>query len=163
MKKTVYLSLVGRYAWAVVNSYYAVLKKERCHPDFVHLVIEKSYNHDIDKLVNSIEIISKEFGLKINVETTTVDDASFAPAGKTLLELYHSYQEKEHSIALDITPGRKALVAAALIASTKTENIAHVFYLAVKDQGLADLPYMLKPTNLQRLQDLLTHTTEDNQ
>ena len=55
-------------------------------------------------------------------------------------------------MAIDITPGRKTLVSAALIPAVKL-RLEHVFYLAVKE--LEDKPYMMIPLANQQLRDFM--------
>ncbi|MFW6194768.1 MAG: hypothetical protein ACOC5L_04540, partial [Halobacteriota archaeon] len=66
--------------------------------------------------------------------------------------LIKELKQEGYTVAVDITPGRKALVAGALLPAEKL-RVDHVFYLAVKDLG--SKPYKMKPLKDQVLRDFI--------
>ncbi len=147
-----YITLLGRSAWAVINTYYAVLEEKAYYPDLIHIFAEKSFSHDLDKIVEGMKALSEEYGFTPEVNHTVVEDNDFVSAVRKIGELVRSLKEENCSIAIDITPGRKPLVAAALIPAVKLK-MDHVFYLAVKE--LENRPYMMIPLSQQQLRDFM--------
>ena len=152
MSQKAYITLLGRSGWAVINTYYAVLAEKAYYPDFIHIFAEKSFSTDIEKIAESLKILSEEFGFTPEVDYTIVEDNDFVSAVRKIGELVKSLRERSCRIAIDITPGRKPLVAAALIPAVKL-RMDHVFYLAVKD--LENKPYMMIPLAQQKLRDFM--------
>lgn len=159
MSKNAYITLLGRSSWALINTYYAVLKKGDYVPDVVYVFVENSYEDKLEKIISGLEILSEEFGIKPEIKSQIVNDADFKNAGMEFLPLMKKLKEDGFSIAVDITPGRKSLVAAALLAAKKS-TVIHVFYLAVDKIGKAAFPYMMIPLTNQILRDFIKELKE---
>ncbi|RLI82537.1 hypothetical protein DRP07_05010 [Archaeoglobales archaeon] len=145
-----YITILGRSTWALLNTYYAVLMEKAYFPDSVYIYAEEIYSEELKKAVEGIKILSEEFGFMPEIFTEIVSEADFINAGKEISQLVKRLKEEGHKIAIDITPGRKALVAAALIPAVKY-RMDHVFYLSVK--RLEAKPYMMIPLSIQELKD----------
>ena len=78
-------------------------------------------------------------------------------AVKKIFELVRELKSNGSAIAIDITPGRRALVAAAIIVAMKI-NIDHIYYLAIKSTEDADRPYMMIPLQIQQIHDFMEAT-----
>lgn len=152
MTKNVYIILLGRYPWAIINAYYAVLKNKRFSPDIVYVFIEQGFLENVDEIISGLKILSEEFGLSIRIEKRVFDNAKFKSIGEEIFAIVSDFKKQGYTIALDITPGRKSLVAAALIALWKI-HVDHIFYLAVDE--IEDIPYMMKPLPIMKLRDLV--------
>ena len=148
----VYITILGRSTWALINTYYAVLMEEAYHPDVIHIFAEDIYAEELEKAAEGVKILSEEFGISPEINTHVVPEADFIEAGKTISDLIMRLREDEFSIAIDVTAGRKALVAAALIPAVK-HRMDHVFYLAVRK--LESKPYMMIPLANQSLRDFV--------
>uniref|UniRef100_A0A7C3RM36 Uncharacterized protein n=1 Tax=Archaeoglobus fulgidus TaxID=2234 RepID=A0A7C3RM36_ARCFL len=151
-EKKAYITLLGRSEWAVINTYYAVLAEKSYYPDTIHIFAEKSYSADLEKIADGMRILSKEFGFEPEISSTVIEDNDFITAVRKIGELIRKLKEQECSVAIDITPGRKTLVAAALIPAVKL-RLEHVFYLAAKE--LESKPYMMIPLASQKLRDFM--------
>ncbi len=148
-----YITILGRSTWALINTYYAVLMEKAYFPDVIHVFAEDVYADELDKVVEGLRILSEEFGFEPEIHTHVIREADFVNAGREISELVKDLRSKGYSIAIDITPGRKPLVAAALIPAVKY-RMDHVFYLAVKE--LEAKPYMMIPLSIQRLKDFIS-------
>lgn len=151
-EKKAYITLLGRSAWAVLNTYYAVLAEKGYYPDVIHIFAEKSYSEDLEKIAEGMRILSEEFGFEPEISSTVIEDNDFISAVRRIGELVKKLKERGCSVAIDITPGRKTLVSAALISAVKL-RLEHVFYLAVKQ--LEARPYMMIPLANQQLRDFM--------
>jgi hypothetical protein len=147
-----YLTLLGRSKWALINSYYATLEEKSYFPDKVTIYSEA--NSKPQEIPNAITNISKEYGFNPTITVKTLPEGDFIAAGNTVsLELKQLKQEG-YETALDITPGRKALVAGAILSATK-QNIDHIYYLMIDSTEDADKPYPLIPRKRQTLTDFV--------
>ena len=70
--------------------------------------------------------------------------------GKKFQKLVRELKSRGAVIAIDITPGRRALIAAALIPAMKM-NIDHIYYLAIHNTDDAAKPYMMIPLKYQKV------------
>jgi hypothetical protein len=138
-----------------VNTYYAVLTEREYLPDRVYIFTEKTYEGEVDKSVRAIKILSQEFGCNPEPDTQVVSDWDFLGAGKKIFELVKGLKDDGFEVAIDITPGRKALVVAALISGIKI-RIDHVYYLAIRSTDDAAKPYMMIPLQIQQIRDFMT-------
>jgi hypothetical protein len=154
LTKRAYITNLGRSTWALVNTYYAVLREKNYFPDNVCIFTEQTYQPELDKVKAAVEILSEEFGLKVEIETKVVHDWDFLAAGKEIFNTVKAFKDNGYKVAIDITPGRKALVVAALITGIKV-NIDYVFYLAIRSTENAAKPYMMIPRQIQNIRDFM--------
>jgi hypothetical protein len=138
----------------LVNTYYAVLREREFFPDKVFIITEKTYQASLEPAKDAIKILSSEFGFSPEIEMHVVSDWDFLSAGKELFELVKDLKSNGYSVAIDITPGRKPLVVAALITGIKID-IDHVFYLAIRSTEDAAKPYMMIPLQIQQIRDFM--------
>jgi hypothetical protein len=157
--KNAYLTTLGRSTWALVNTYYAVLREIEYLPDRVYIFTEHTYGSNLPQAKEAIEILSEEFGINPKIETKIVSDWDFLAAGKEVFNLVKTLKTQGSKVAIDITPGRKALVVASLITGIKIK-IDHVFYLAIKYTDDAAKPYMMIPLQIQQIRDFMVDAKE---
>ncbi|MBA3046549.1 MAG: hypothetical protein KKH41_01595 [Candidatus Thermoplasmatota archaeon] len=148
-----YITILGRSSWAMVNSYYAVLRQENFLPDVIHIFTEKKYESYAPKIREAFGILNSEFGIKPSIDVHTVEDVDFIAAGKQMSETIQNLKRAGMEVALDITPGRKALIIGALIPAMK-QDLEHIYYLEITDMSDAARPYMEIPLQQQKLWDL---------
>jgi len=152
-----YVTLLGRSVWALLNTYYAVLREGRYLPDEVWVITEETYRGKMGAVEEGVGIISGGFHLEPNIQADIVADSDFLEAGKRISELIKGLKAEGHEVALDITPGRKALVAGALL-STARIDLDHVFYLLIDTLEGAARPYPMIPLQFQYLRDFMEDT-----
>lgn len=151
-EKKAYITILGRSLWALINSYYAVLFQKSFFPEVVHIFTEDIYSNELNKAERAIKILSEEFGFSPEIQTHISVEAEFFKAGHEVSNLIKGLKAEGYRIAIDLTPGRKALVTAVLIPAMK-QKIDHLFYLAVK--RLESKPYMMIPLANQQLRDFM--------
>ena len=150
---SVHIALLGRSSWALVNTYYAsVMNGER--PGEVYIVTEKRYSRDLPKVSEAVKTISDAYGFSPEVKGIVIPDNDFKKAEEVLGELFSRLRRDGKSVVLNITSGRKALVAAAIIQS-RGQNVRGVLYLALLDDRFPNRPYMMLPRHLQVLKNFL--------
>jgi len=154
MHKKAYITILGRSTWALINAYYAVLTERAYHPDIVYIFAEDIYADQLDKAVRGIEILSEEFDFKPEIRQEIVKEADFVEAGLKITSLIKDLKQNGYKVAIDITPGRKALVAGALNPISNI-GVDHVFYLAIKTLDNASKPYKMIPLQIQELRDFV--------
>lgn len=148
-----YITILGRSVWALINAYYAVLVEKSYYPDIVYIFAEDIYADQLDKAIKGIEILSEEFGFKPEIRQEIVREADFVEAGVKITSIIKDLKQNCR-VAIDITPGRKALVAGALIPISKI-GVDHVFYLAIKTLDNVSKPYRMIPLSIQGLRDFV--------
>ena len=158
MEKQVYISLLGRSCWALVNAYYAVLKHKELQPDLIYFFTEEFNNDEGEKVVQGLTIISEEFGFVPEIQWSVIPSSQMFSADSEMLKTFASLSEKRYHIHLDITPGRKALVASALLSinqliRSNSDLVKNIFYLDVFP--LEANPYMMIPKSTQLLRNFL--------
>lgn len=154
--------MIGRSIWAVLNTYYSVLREELYAPDEIVIYAEgkadDNLKTDIDKTIKGLETISKHFDFSPAIRCETISeidcdvntDVEFVKTVLCISKFIKENKEKGNSIALDITPGKKTLVAGSLLPINLTD-VDNLFYLSI-DQ-IKPGPYMMIPFKSQRLND----------
>jgi hypothetical protein len=158
----IYITMLGRSVWAVLNSYYAVLREKEFFPDEIVLFAEGQINgeltKDIDTTIHGLEILSEKFNISPLVRYEVVSececevnsDNDFMKMVQCIVELIKDRKNAGDVVAVDITPGKKTLVAGTLL-PINLSLIDHVFYLSVKD--IIPRPYTMIPYQIQQLND----------
>lgn len=146
--------MLGRSSWAVVNSFYAVVQGWGYRPDRVYLFTEEVYRERLSKVEKGISLIAQGYGLTPTIESVVVAEADFIDAGKKISSLIHELKENGAEVAIDITPGRKAMVAGALMPLMKID-VDHIFYLAIRAIRFGDRPYRMIPKQVFTLHNFV--------
>ncbi len=165
----IYITMTGRSIWSILNTYYCVLMQSRFIPDKVVVFSEEFssiYNfQDRENILEGLRITSGYFGLEVEIEVINITDEEdktgcsidFVNAASSISLFVKEQKQAGNVIALDITPGRKTLVAGALV-PMKLEEVDHLFYLAI--QNLKAAPYMMIPFQQQHLHDFKKEVRE---
>jgi len=149
----VYVSILGRSGWALLNTYYAVARERKYYPDSVYIVVEAPYRDQSEPVVEGLRTISGHFDFSPRIECIPVDQASIVDVFRKVYNLIRSRKSAGARVALDITPGRKAAVAGLLL-PIKLDEIDFVFYLEIATTHDVAKPYQMIPRQFHRLHDL---------
>ncbi len=161
MVKVAYVTLLGRSPWAVVNTYYKLLTMGK-KADRIYVFTEERYKDNLPKVVKALETISKAYNLDPIIETEVVPNYGFFVADKKFKELFAKLEREGYRMGLDITSGRKALVAAAIV-QIRQFPVAFIVYMGLMDTDFPDRPYMMIPTHMQPIKNFLGDENEGNQ
>ena len=102
---------------------------------------------------NSLKIC-REFGEKPEVTSMSVQEDDLLSIGRVMNEIIETEKALGSEIAIDITPGRKAMTAGAIMATRRTK-VDHIFYLYLKDLDMRDRLFMHVPLSEQNVHDFV--------
>lgn len=156
--KNIYITMLGRSVWAVLNSYYAVLKEKKYYPDEIILFAETEQSTRLELTKKGLALTSAHFNISPDirhhiiseVECTVASEDGFVKAVQCVPGIIKEYKKAGSTVALDITPGKKTLTTAALL-PINLSDVDHIFYLSIKD--IEPAPYMMIPFQTQHLND----------
>ncbi|WP_457741396.1 hypothetical protein [Thermococcus sp.] len=156
MPPIAYVALLGRSPWAAVNTYYKVIREGKGKGDIkrIYIFTEERYRKNLPRVVMAIRTISEAYSLKPSIETVVIPDYGFFEADRKFRELFTNLQEEGYRIGLDITSGRKALVAAAIV-QIREFPVSFIVYMGLLDMDFPDRPYMMIPTHMQPIKNFL--------
>jgi len=149
-----YITMLGRSGWALVNSYYAVVRERGYQPDEVVIFAEEGTADCLEAASAGIRAVSAKYGFQPEIRSEIVRDGGFIEAGRKITEIIKEWKASGNKIAVDITPGRKALVAGALVPLNNV-GVDHIFYLQIDDTSDSAKPYMMIPLGRQTLRDFI--------
>jgi len=146
--------MTGMSRWAEINSLWAAIRHHEFVPEKIYLFKTQARNSDAEILVKCFNILLENYGAKnVPIEEIQIVEGDFAQSGKKVLEVLEKEKSHGNEIAIDITPGRRAVMSSALMAAWKHE-IDHIFYLYLDDFRKPDNPYPLIPFHFQHFVDL---------
>jgi len=148
----VYLSLLGRSAWALLNTYYAVAREVHYFPDTVYIAVEAPYRNGTAHVVEGVRAISAHFGFSPEVECIPVAQGNMVDVYLKVYRLIEVKRTQGSRVAIDITPGRKSTVAGVLL-PIKLNDVDHVFYLEIATTHDVAKPYQMIPRQFHKLHD----------
>jgi len=161
MTKVAYITLLGRSPWAVINTYYKLLTMGK-RADRIYIFTEKRYQNNLPKVVKALEAISEAYNLNPVIDTEVVPDYGFFVADRKFRELFSKLEREGYRMGLDITSGRKALVAAAIV-QIRAFPVAFIVYMGLLDLDFPDRPYMMIPAHMQPIKNFLGEEDEGNE
>ncbi len=145
-----YITILGRSIWAVINALYAVLKQKGSRPELIYIVTEDLFKDKVGFAQEGVQILAEEFGFRPKIEKKVVEEGNPTVAGQEISTLINDLKTAGYDIDIDITPGRKSLVAGIMIALTKA-NVDNIYYLDIKTIVDVNIPYEMIPMQLQSL------------
>ena len=148
----VYVSLLGRSAWALLNTYYAVARDVHYFPDAFYIAVEAPYRNETEYVVEGVRAISAHFGFSPEVECIPVAQGNMVDVFLKVSRLIETKRKEGAQIAIDITPGRKSTVAGVLL-PIKLNDVDHVFYLEIATTHDVAKPYQMIPRQFHKLHD----------
>ncbi|WP_457751963.1 hypothetical protein [Thermococcus sp.] len=157
-RKVAYVTLLGRSPWAVVNTYYKLLTRGG-RAEKIYVFTEERYKHNLPKVVRALKALSEAYNTNPAIETVVVPDYGFFVADEKFRELFSKLEKEGYRMGLDITSGRKALVAAAIV-QIKEFPVAFIVYMGLYDTEFPDRPYMMIPTHMQPIKNFLGDGSE---
>ena len=156
---SIYITMTGRSVWALLNAYYAVLRETAFRPTQIIIVSEAEHAGQIPLVKSGLNILSDAYGIAPHVDVEQIQTGDFIDAGRKISARIKAGKEQGSKVAIDITPGRKALVAGALIPIASL-SVDHVFYLQITSTNDAAKPYMMIPLASQQLKDFRATTSQ---
>lgn len=150
--EALYITFLGRSVWALLNSYYAVLRETPVRPTSVVVFGEETYASRIGPVREGLNILSEAYGIAPDIQVEMLPPAGYRDACRKVSRAVRSGKQRGAEVALDITPGRKGVIAGALV-SLEKEDLDHVFYLSITSTEGAALPYTMIPFSIQELKD----------
>jgi len=150
----IYITMTGMSRWAEINSLWAAVRHHEYIPDKIYLFKTESRDGDASTIVSCFRLLLAEYGAKnVVIEEIPIVEGDFASSGKKIMEILEKEKAQGSEIAIDITPGRRAVMSSALMAAWKHE-IDHIFYLYLDDFRKPDNPYPMIPFHFQHFVDL---------
>lgn len=150
----IYITMTGMSRWAVINSIWAAVRRHEYVPDKIYLFKTDRRDDDAAVITTCMKQLLAEYGKKeIAIEEIPIIEGDFASSGKRMMDVLEKEKAGGSEIAIDITPGRRAVMSSALMAAWQHE-IDHIFYLYLDDFRRPDNPYPMIPFQFQHFVDL---------
>jgi hypothetical protein len=153
MAQKVYITMTGISRWPVLNSLWAAMCCKSYFPDKIFLFVTRGREQEAHALSDWIEALTDAYGKRVRPIQMQIDEGDFASSGKKITSVMESERGAGNEVAIDITPGRKAIISSALLSAWQ-KQVDHVFYLYLEDMRNASNPYPMIPFHLQRFVDL---------
>jgi hypothetical protein len=117
------------------------------------MFVTQGRERDAETLAEWIDILLASYGKKVETVRERIEEGEFASSGKKITAAMERERAAGNEVAIDITPGRKAIVSSALISAWQ-KQVDHVFYLYLEDMRNSSNPYPMIPYQLQHFVDL---------
>ncbi len=159
----VWITIVGRSPFAVVNSVWMACRKGEFIPGRIYLI----WNEDVEEVKRTVErmleIILQNYGVSepevIADESVKVREDDFNRFMRVLKEICNEELNEGNEVAIDMTPGRKFMSALAM--GLGIHKKTSVYYLHLINICYQNKPLVLIPFSLQKLYDMRRELYED--
>ena len=153
--KLAYVSILGRSPWASVNTYYKLLREYGMRGvERLYVFTEERYREGLRKVVRAFDVLSSAYRMNPEIFTVVLPDYGFNEAEKEFYKLFSELAGEGYGIGIDITSGRKAIVAAAIVQSLNFP-VSFIVYMGLLDRDFPNRPYMMIPTHMQPVKNFL--------
>jgi hypothetical protein len=153
MALKVYITMTGISRWPVLNALWAAICCKGYVPDKIYLFVTKGREKDAQALAPWIGVLTESYGRRVEPVVREIDEGDFTSSGRKITATMEEERGAGNEVAIDITPGRKAIISSALISAWQ-KQVDHVFYLYLEDMRNANNPYPMIPFHLQHFVDL---------
>ena len=153
MALRVYITMTGISKWPVLNSLWAAICCKGYLPDKIYIFTSRGRLAEAQSLSSWIRTLTESYGKRIVPALVEIDEGDFTSSGKKITSLMEQERTAGNEVAIDITPGRKAIISSALLSAWQ-KQVDHVFYLYLEDMRNAANPYPMIPFHLQHFVDL---------
>ncbi len=153
MADRVYITMTGISRWPVLNSLWAAISVKGFVPDRIYMFSTRGKEIEAEQLCSWITSLMEAYGRSIEPIERTLEEVYFASSGKKITAVMDEEKAKGSEVAIDITPGRKAIISSALISAWQ-KQVDHVYYLYLEDLRNSTNPYPMIPFHLQHFVDL---------
>lgn len=153
MAQRIYITMTGISRWPVLNSLWAAICCKGYSPDKIYLFVTRGREQEAQTLSSWIILLTEAYGKKVVPILKEIDEGEFGSSGKKITAVMEEERSAGNEVAIDITPGRKAIISSALLSAWQ-KQVDHVFYLYLEDMRNATNPYPMIPFHLQHFVDL---------
>jgi hypothetical protein len=150
----VYITMTGLSDWAIVNSLWAAIRIRGYIPDKIYIFTIGKRRRQADLAKKRFSVLLEGYRKKATIEIVEVPEADFVCSGRLISDVVNREKSKGRTIAIDITPGRKAMVAGALVPGIQGKA-DHVFYLYLENFDYSDDIFMRIPMSIQHSHDFM--------
>ena len=151
----VYITMTGLSNWSIFNSLWAVIRLRDYIPDKIYIFSIAKRRKQADLAKRRFTALLKEYKKKKPIiEIVEVPEADFVGSGKRINEVVKKEKSLKNTVAIEVTPGRKAMVAGALVPGIQGKA-DYVFYLYLEDFEFANKMFMRIPIILQHSHDFM--------
>jgi len=150
----VWICFLGVTPHAIYNTIWAAISKNICKPAKFHFIASKEAIKHRNIVEKKVKTICQEFlDITPEIKFHIVDEHDLEDIFKVPREIARQEKEKGNKVIVDVTPGRKYMSIAALLAAFDC-GAEKILYLHLKDISYQGLDYPLIPYPLQELRDL---------
>ncbi len=150
----VYITMTGLSDWAIFNSLWGAVRLRGYIPDKVYIFTIQKRRKQADLAKRRFTVLLSEYDRKADIVIIEVPEADFISSGRRINEVVKSEKSKGNTVAIEVTPGRKAMVAGALVPGLQG-RADHVFYLYLENFDYADDMFMRIPLIIQHSHDFI--------
>lgn len=153
MAKKTFITMTGVSRWPVLNSLWAAVCCKGYLPDKIYLFVTRGREKESQVLAQWIAALLESYNKRAEIVAIDIDEGDFASSGKKITSVMEEERGAGNEVAIDITPGRKAIISSALLSAWQ-KQVDHVFYLYLEDMRNSANPYPMIPFHLQHFVDL---------
>jgi len=151
----VLITLMGPSHWGMFNSIWGMIRSHDYVPDRIYILGREKDWEGHEKAKRMIVPLVKEYGGKGEMLFEKIKGDSVSDVVEKVRKIGEKEKQRGNTLALDITPGRKAVVLGSLFAGWTNHLFDRIFYLYIESLRNANRPYMLIPMSIQVSHDIM--------
>ena len=158
----VWISTISTSKFSGINTLWAAMMRENFIPDRIHLInltTKDKKNKARETTLKGYHSLLQRYGAKGKPVVHDVVGDDFSGLAKELESIVRKEKLKGHTVAIDMTPGRKVMSAFAMYMGVGTQleyraDRIYYFFLDDPEGFYGKQPFPLLPSNAVTLYDL---------
>lgn len=147
------ITLMGPSLWGMFNSIWAMIRIHGFVPQKIHILGSKDDQGRMETARSMITSLIERYGPSPEISFRHIKGDDVGGVKGTVQIIVD--QEEGSELALDVTPGRKAVVLGSILVSVNDLSFDHIYYLYIESLRNASRPYMLIPLTVQHSHDIM--------
>ncbi|MFO8052126.1 MAG: hypothetical protein R6V01_10595 [Thermoplasmatota archaeon] len=152
-----WITTVGPSPFAVINTFWAAVERDRWIPERIHLVYNEETKHFLVGICTVMKsIVMEHEGRDPDIFCMNIEEDDLEGIFQTYRSIIRKERDLGNGIAIDITPGRKYMSAFSLYAGLKDGTIERIYYIHIRGRKFMNQPYPLIPLPYCDLEDIVS-------
>jgi len=151
----VLITMMGPSIWGTFNSIWAMIRKFEYIADRVYVLTPEGDRSRAETATKMMRVLLEEHGSKPDIQYVEIRGDDVKEVVSKVRKIAEEEKASGNSIALDVTPGRKAVVLGSVFAGWERKLFDHIFYLYLESLLNASRPHILIPMSIQHPHDII--------
>ncbi|MBM4236929.1 MAG: hypothetical protein FJ151_00390 [Euryarchaeota archaeon] len=149
------ITMMGLSIWGTFNSVWAIIRRHDYVPDIVYMLTTEADRTRSETAGKMLAVLLEEYSSRADIRFVIIKGDDVKEVVEKVREIALRHKGKGDVVALDVTPGRKAVVLGSVFAGWGRDLLDRIFYLYMESLFNANRPHILIPMAIQHPHEII--------